>query len=189
MSSGLGSTVQLAHRWLECYIKPGGRVVDATVGNGKDTVYLAGKVGVNGKVYGFDIQEKALRNTYELLKSQGYDDIVQLFHTGHENLAAYVGEELDAIIFNLGYLPNGDHSIVTRPDTTIKAVADGLALLRQGGAVCLVVYTGHSGGEEEQAALEHFLAELDKRKFSVAKLSFLNRVKAPYIIMVEKSLD
>lgn len=188
MFSGFQPTVQLAHCWLDNYLLPGATAVDATVGNGHDTLYLARKVGSGGRVLGFEIQEKALNNALELLKNEGFAGKVQLFHTGHENIARYIKDEVDVIIFNLGYLPGGDHYIVTRPNTTIKAVTDGLALLKNGGAICLVIYTGHPGGEEEQLQLEHFLRGLDKQRFCVTKLNFLNRDKAPYIIMIEKSL-
>lgn len=188
MFSGFQPTVQLAHLWLNDFLKPGATAVDATVGNGHDTLFLARRVGANGRVYGFEIQEKALHNTLELLKTEGFADIVKLFQTGHENIAHHIQNDVDVIIFNLGYLPGGDHSIVTRPETTMKAVTEGLALLKKGGAMCLVVYTGHPGGEEEQLQLEGFLGQLDKKKFCVTKLSFLNRDCAPYIIMIEKSI-
>lgn len=188
MFSGFQPTVQLAHGWLDNYLLPGATAVDATVGNGHDTLYLARKVGFSGRVYGFEIQEKALHNASELLHDEGCTNIVQLFHTGHENIGEYIKDEVDVIIFNLGYLPGGDHLILTRPNTTIKAVSSGLAILKKGGAICLVIYTGHPGGEEEQVQVEQFLGELDKHIFCVTKLCFLNRDKAPYIIMVEKSL-
>jgi predicted methyltransferase len=187
MFSGFQPTVQLAHCWLNNYLLPGAKAVDATVGNGHDTLYLARKVGTNGRVYGFEIQEKALQNALELIKNEGFEGVVQLFHTGHENIAGFIKDEVDVIIFNLGYLPGGEHSIVTRPDTTIKAVKDGLVLVKKGGVICLVIYTGHPGGEEEQFQLEYFLSGLDKQRYCVTKLNFLNREKAPYILMIEKS--
>lgn len=188
MFSGFQPTVQLAHRWLDDFLLPGATAVDATVGNGYDTLYLARKVGPDGRVFGFEIQEQALHNTAEMLKNEGFQENVKLFHTGHENMAEYIKGEVNVIIFNLGYLPGGDHSIVTRPNTTVRAVTDGLDLLKNGGVICLVIYTGHPGGEEEELHLEQFLRGLDKQRFCVTKLNFLNRNKAPYIIMVEKSL-
>lgn len=187
MFSGFQPTVQLAHSWLDNFLLPGGSAIDATVGNGYDTLYLARKVGPGGRVYGFEIQEQALHNAAEMLQNEGFAETVKLFHTGHENIAQYITDEVDVIIFNLGYLPGGDHSIVTAPNTTVKAVTDGMALLKSGGVISLVIYTGHPGGEEEQLQLEQSLSKLDKQIFCVTKLNFLNRNNAPYIIMIEKS--
>jgi len=182
------NTVDLAHDYLGSCVPPGSVVVDATVGNGNDTLYLAQLVGRRGKVYGFDIQEQAIRATADLIAAHGFSDIVTLFHAGHEKLSGYVKEPVAAVVFNLGYLPGGDHSIVTRADSTVTAVRESLKILKPGGIVSIVVYTGHPGGREEQQALEEFLRTLDKRKFCAGKLDFINRDKAPYLIIIEKSL-
>ena len=42
---------------LEDVISEGDIVIDATMGNGYDTKYLAEKVGESGVVYSFDVQE------------------------------------------------------------------------------------------------------------------------------------
>ena len=42
-------------------------MVDGTLGNGHDTVFLAKLVGPNGHVYGFDIQEQAIVSTKKRL--------------------------------------------------------------------------------------------------------------------------
>ena len=41
--------------------KEGDYAVDATLGNGHDTCFLAKIVGDNGKVFGFDIQKRQLK--------------------------------------------------------------------------------------------------------------------------------
>ncbi len=184
----LKNTVLIAHDYLKSCLHQGGVAVDATVGNGYDTLYMAQLVSPTGRVYGFDIQEQAVQTTAELVAKNGYSGIVKLFQASHECLSDYVAEPVDAIVFNLGYLPGGDHRIITRPDSTIKAVREGLALLNPAGIICLVVYTGHPGGREEQQALEEFLQSLDKKEFCTGKLVFLNREKAPYLIIIEKSL-
>ncbi|MHB9095301.1 MAG: tRNA (mnm(5)s(2)U34)-methyltransferase, partial [Eubacteriales bacterium] len=166
----LQNTVQMAQGYLEQCIKPGAAVVDATVGNGHDTLYLAQKVGLNGRVYGFDIQEQAIRAAAEMISEKGYSSVVHLFCTGHENLSDYVSEPIDAMIFNLGYLPGSDHNIVTKPESTVIAVTKGLALLKPGGLICIVVYPGHASGQQERQVLETFLQGLDKKEFCVGKL-------------------
>ena len=51
---------------------------------------------------------------------------VTLIHDGHENILNDIPSDIignvDAAIFNLGYLPKGDKSIVTKPETTIQAI-------------------------------------------------------------------
>lgn len=183
------STVDLAHGYLKTAVKPGGAAVDATVGNGNDTLFLAGLVGVHGRVYGFDIQPEAIRRTTEAIVANGYSDIVKLFEQGHESMGIFVTEPVDAVVFNLGYLPGGDHNIVTGPETTLRAVTDGLNLLKPGGVMCIVMYTGHSGGPEEQERLESYLRQLDKNSYYVCKIDFLNRNKAPFLLVVEKACE
>ena len=82
-------------------------------------------------------------------------------------------------MFNLGYLPGGDKSIVTRPESTLHALQEGMKVLASGGLIVLTVYTGHSGGEEEWKALQKFLWKLPRQNWDVARLSFLNRGPHP----------
>ncbi|MBU7007670.1 class I SAM-dependent methyltransferase [Phosphitispora fastidiosa] len=183
------STVNIAHGYLKTVVKPGGVAVDATVGNGSDTLFLAGLVGLNGRVYGFDIQPEAIRRTTEAVIENGYSELVKLFEQGHENMGDFINEPVDAVVFNLGYLPGGDHNIVTAPETTLTGVIAGLNLLKPGGVMCIVMYTGHSGGPEEQERLESYLRHLDKKLYYVCKIDFLNRNKAPFLLVVEKASE
>lgn len=183
----LANTVKMAHGFIRLRLGEGGTGVDATAGNGNDTLFLAECVGSTGKVFSFDIQKMAIEKTMKLLESNGFSQNVTLINAGHEKMKEYINQPVDAIIFNLGYLPGGDHSITTNPCSTIEAVTAGLSLLKPGGILCIVVYTGHPGGEEEQRALESYMETLDKKNFCTAKLYFMNRIKAPYLIIVEKS--
>jgi len=183
------NTVNIAHGYLKTVVKPGGVAVDATVGNGNDTLFLARLVGEHGRVYGFDIQPEAIRRTSEAVIENGYSDIVKLFGQGHESMDNLISEPVDAVVFNLGYLPGGDHRIVTGPETTLRAVEIGLNLLKPGGVMCIVMYTGHSGGPEEQDRLESYLRHLDKTNYYVCKIDFLNRNKAPFLLVVEKASE
>ncbi|GIN57649.1 rRNA methyltransferase [Lederbergia ruris] len=166
-------------------------VVDATVGNGHDTVFLAKLVGENGKVYGFDIQAQAIEQTMKRLRTENIAGPVQLFQTGHEHVASYLSAENDgqlaAAIFNLGYLPKGDKAIVTKPKTTITAIEQLLPLLKVGGILVLVVYHGHEGGAEERDALLEYVSSLDQEFFHVLQYAFLNqRNHPPFVLAIEK---
>jgi len=188
MHRGLGSAVHIAHLIIAEVVKEGGAAVDATCGNGHDTLFLARLVGARGKVYAFDIQEKAISTTRSLLEKEGLAQRVQLYQTGHENMGAIVDVPVDAVIFNLGYLPGGDHTIVTRPESTLESVRAALGILRPGGRLVAVAYTGHPGGAQECALVEEEVARLDSRIFRAVEVIFLNRgATAPKVIAVEKA--
>ncbi len=188
MHKGLGSAVDLVQLLIAESVKRGGTVVDATAGNGADTLFLARLVGPKGKVYAFDIQEKALLATRGLLGEAGLAGRVALIQSGHEEIESFVPGALDAVIFNLGYLPGGDHSVVTRADTTVTALNAALNPLRPGGRVGLVIYTGHPGGREECIAVEKLAASLDRTRFRAIRINFLNRAAhAPVVIVIEKA--
>ena len=97
------------------------------------------------------------------------------------------GDSFQAVMFNLGYLPGGDKSIVTRAESTVIAIRIAAELLAPGGILTIVVYTGHPGGEEEAAAVESCCAGLEQERFTVARWAFLNQVsRPPYLIAVER---
>ncbi len=169
-------------------IKNGDTAIDATCGNGKDTLFLAERVGVTGKVYAFDIQETAIRNTYSLLEEKGLQDRVVLFREGHEKLDRLVNVPINAAMFNLGYLPGGNHSLTTKAAGVIKALEGIMPLLLPGGLISIVVYPGHPAGEIEKNTLENMLSELDQRKFSVIIYRFINQKNnPPELIIIEKN--
>lgn len=185
---GLGQAVRLVHLFIAPILHRGGVAVDATAGNGYDTLFLARQVGPDGRVYALDIQEQALQATQKLLTGHGADSQVTLINRGHEELASLIHETLDAAIFNLGWLPGGDHRLITKPATTLTALAAAVALLRPGGRIGLTVYTGHQGAPEELAALEDYVKDLAPEEYNVIKTTYINRSsRAPVIIFVEKA--
>lgn len=143
-----------AHRVVAEVLKPGDTALDATVGNGHDTRFLLDQVGPGGFVWGFDIQVTAHTRT---LARCGDHPNLRLIQQGHENLASWVNSPLQAAMFNLGYLPSGDKSLVTRQDTTREALRAALGLLAPGGILTILVYRGHPGGPEEANFVEQVL--------------------------------
>ncbi len=182
------SAVQWAQSFIAPVLVPGCLAVDATAGNGRDTLFLARGVGPQGRVFAFDIQPEALERTREQLAGAGLLERVVLLATDHREMAAHVPGTVNAVMFNLGYLPGGDHRIITQPESTIEALKAALSLLAAGGRVSLVVYTGHPGATEEQKAVEEFTQALSPREYTVVRLSFWNRsAKAPVVILLEKA--
>lgn len=182
--------VKIAHGFVAPYIKGGAIAVDATVGNGHDTMFLAQAVGTSGRVYGFDIQAVALRKTAARLDDAGLNQRVELIEAGHEHMEEYINTPVDIVMFNLGYLPGGDHGQTTRADTTVKAIEAGLKLLKPGGLMTVVIYTGHSGASEEQAAVEHKVIGLNNRDYCVVRMEYVNRLKnPPYLLLIEKNVE
>jgi SAM-dependent methyltransferase len=184
----LRGAVLLSHYFLKERVKPGDRVADATCGNGHDTLFLARLVGEGGKVWAFDIQDKALANTRMLLAEAGCFGQVEPVVSGHERFAEFVGEPLKAVVFNLGYLPGGDKSVITRPDETVAALEQAAGLLIPGGVITVCIYTGHPGGAEEGEAVEKWAAALSPAGFNVWLSRRINRPPtAPYLLIVEKT--
>ena len=187
MSYELRSARFLAREVLDRIICPGDTVVDATMGNGHDTKYLCELVGESGHVTAFDVQEQAVRATAERLREAGLENRAELILAGHENMAEYVKEPVRTVVFNLGWLPGGDHCITTRWETTRKAVEASLALLEAGGITVICVYPGHAEGERERQALIALLGELDNRRFNVLEQRFLNAgAGAPECFVIQK---
>ncbi|MTT32555.1 methyltransferase domain-containing protein [Terrilactibacillus sp. BCM23-1] len=185
----LKGNIQMAHDILLKAIERGDVVIDATVGNGHDTLFLANAVGEEGLVYGFDIQEQAIENTKKRLIEAGKNQQVKLILDGHHRLEQYIDENtnIKAAIFNLGYLPKGDKTIVTKPDTTIKAVKAIQNRLVIGGVIALVIYPGHPEGTVEANTLLPFFKSLDQHFWRVIKIDMFNQVhEPPFLIVLEK---
>lgn len=180
------SAVAMAQAFIAPCLTNDGVAVDATAGNGNDTAFLARHME-QGKVYAFDIQQQALDNTATLLKQQELLERVELILAGHEKIDQFVKKPVDAVMFNLGYLPGSDHSVITRPQNTVIALKKAIDLIRVGGRISLVVYTGHNGGLEELHAVEELLRELDSRSYWVTVTKFVNRPPtAPICFFVER---
>jgi 16S rRNA C1402 N4-methylase RsmH len=166
-----GSLVHQAHAALAAIIQGGDPVIDATVGNGHDTLFLAQCVGENGKVYGFDIQEAALDEAHRRLVEAGLAQRVSLYHAGHEVMATVLPESLHgtvkAVMFNLGYLPGGDKQRTTAISTTMAALEQAREMLVPGGAISVLAYTGHPGGREEAEVVKAWAASLSPDYYSV----------------------
>lgn len=188
--SMLKSVLKYAHHLLKESVEKGEIVVDATCGNGYDSLFLSDLVGPNGKVLAFDIQEQAIQSTREKLIRENRTNVT-LIHDSHENMKEYLSlqkdMEIGGAIFNLGYLPRSDKTIVTKGESTVKAVETLLTYLKKNRLIVLVVYHGHEGGKEEKEILLKYALELDQKKYSVLRYGFINQKNnPPFIIAIQK---
>ena len=155
------SLTRQAHALIADHLQPGDMAIDATAGNGYDTAFLAGQVGASGQVFAFDIQAGAIEATQARLDKAGLLDKVTLFQASHSQLASHIPVRahgrVAAAMFNLGYLPGSDKTVITRGESTVAALGQLLGLLRAGGAVSILSYRGHPGGRAEHDAVGDYL--------------------------------
>jgi len=187
MKTNFFNAVEFSHLLLEENTAAGDIVIDATAGNGYDTKFLANLVGDQGKVYSFDIQKKAIKNTKELLEKDDLINRAELILDSHANIDKYINQKVSAVIFNLGYLPGGDKEIITRSKSTTAAVEESIKLLQENGLIILVIYSGHQGGEEEKRAVLELTSALDYKEYNVLNYKFINQPgPPPEIVAVKK---
>jgi SAM-dependent methyltransferase len=177
-----------ARELIAAALPEGGTAVDATCGNGHDTVFLARLAGPSGSVFAFDIQPRAIEATRDKLRTGGLLERVSLIGESHAGLAAHVEGAIDAAMFNLGYLPGGDHGLVTKPESTMDALSAILERLKPGGVVTLVVYTGHAGGMDEYRALRDYLSRLPQLEYSVLEYGLINQANHPPLLLAVSRL-
>ncbi|MCL1816969.1 MAG: rRNA methyltransferase [Clostridiales bacterium] len=187
MSSLIKSAVEISHQLLATAIHEGDTVLDATAGRGRDTCFLAQLVGEKGTVWAFDIQIEACRSTAHALVQAGLVSRVHLICDDHANLAAYAIPSITAAIFNLGWLPGSDRSIVSGAGT-IKALQSALLMLKEGGILVVVAYIGHSEGADEYSALLRWITSLPKSEARCLQISFPAHEQAPIVLLIEKTL-
>ena len=174
--------LEMAHDFLAQVITQEDIVVDATMGNGHDTLFLA---KLAKQVYAFDIQEQALEKTSQRLQEAGLTN-AELILQGHETVDQFVGE-VKAAIFNLGYLPSADKSIITQPQTTLDALDKLCHMLVKGGRIAIMIYYGHEGGDIEKDAVMDFVSQLPQQEYTATIYRTLNQINnPPFLVMIEK---
>ncbi len=177
----------IAKEYLEKTLKEGDIVVDATMGNGYDTLFLCQLVKETGHVYAFDVQEQALLETEKRLKEHNCSSCATLILDGHQNMDKYVQEKARVVLFNLGWLPGSDKVVRTMLQTTLEAVQKALGLLQPLGVLIMCIYPGHDEGMKELQALTDFFTALRPQQYNCLMHTFLNAGKeAPHCVIVQK---
>ena len=178
----------LAADYMIRSIREGDCVVDATMGNGKDTLFLCELVGESGHVYAFDVQAEAVERTRQRVEDAGYGARTTLLLVGHETMKEHVPAGVQAVMFNLGWLPGAEHIVTTKTDTTLEAVRAAVSLIAPGGIVTVCVYPGHEEGTRELSALLTYAGSLSVREYNVAHHCFLNASsQTPQLILIQRN--
>lgn len=179
------SLLKLAHQAIQQQIQTGDSVIDATVGNGHDTLFLAEQVGRAGRVYGFDIQQTALNSAAQRLD---HHEQVKLILASHSDMKQHIPKEqhgnIKAVMFNLGYLPKGDKSIITQSQSTLSALNAACDLLTNNGMITILAYTGHQGGMDEANNIENWLTQSNYQ--TSIHLSNIPKPDAPRLFILKK---
>lgn len=186
------SHLDLAHQHWEKLLQNGDWAIDATCGNGNDTLKLAEVLREKqGGVIGIDLQQEAINQTKKLLHSRlSPEDLarVHLYCQSHANFPPIAEENpIRLIVYNLGYLPKGNKQMTTMASSTLESVKKALALIVPGGAVCITCYPGHEEGKKEEDALLKELSHLSPLAWNVCYHTFPNRTLAPSLLILQKN--
>lgn len=182
------NALELSKYILKDKIVSGDIAVDATCGNGHDSLLLSNLTGDTGKVYCFDISLSAIENTKKRLEEESAFKNYVFINDSHENMDRYVKEKIKAAVFNLGYLPGGDHSLITKPPSTITAMQKAMEMLLPGGIIVMTVYWGHNGGKIEKEEVIDYCLKIDSHIYTVIKAEFINQANCPpLLITIEKN--
>lgn len=168
--------------WKE-HVRPDELIIDATCGNGYDTLFLA-QLPLS-KVVGIDIQPEAIKNTKNILEKHGVVDRVILNCGSHESFEwLKLPDRPKLIVYNLGYLPGGNKTLTTQTETTLASLRSAMSVLGDNGAISVTCYPGHSEGEQEEKAILSWAESLCPKKWLVCYHRWMNRHKAPTVLWI-----
>jgi hypothetical protein len=187
MSISVFSIVQYCHFLIPYLLKEGRVVVDATCGNGHDSLFLCNLMQGKGFLYSFDVQESALSHAkHRIEKGCPYSNY-KLINDSHDKIHYYIDESISLAVYNLGYLPGGNPNLTTKPETTIASLRIILNRLEKGGYVLIAAYIGHDNGQERDY-LYHFLKSLDSSEYRVANHRIINIDNYPPELFIIKKM-
>lgn len=187
------SHLDLAHSFWSQVVQTGDTVIDATCGNGYDTLKLC-QLALSlhkGKVYAFDIQEQAIKSTYHYLISHLPIELQQrviLQQRCHSTFPPDIlPKSIKLIGYNLGYLPGGNKAQTTQGSTTLQSLRQAQALLQSGGVISITCYPGHLEGAKEQKEVLEYVSTLSPQEWSCCHHQWLNRSHSPTLLLIQKA--
>ena len=181
-----------AHAYWRQLLKPGNLVIDATCGNGHDTLVLTAICATSGgKVIAIATQEAAIKNTRERINGNIPEPLqknVDYYRQCHSTFPAHIAANSAAlIVYNLGYLPGGNKELTTLRSTTLQSLEAALPLISPGGAISIMCYPGHSEGKIAAEAVGNFAASLNPKEWSCCHHRWVNRTASPSLLLILKS--
>jgi hypothetical protein len=193
------SHLSLVPFFLQQTLKCGDVVVDATAGNGHDSLILADIIKVGrggGTLLSIDIQTKAIEATRQRLLTKftehDIETSVKFLHASHADwftidsaLASSRGEA-KAWVYNLGYLPGGDKTLITKSDETLLSIRGAGVRTSLGGIMCITCYPGHEGGDEEAKQVKDELQSWDPCQWRVCEFARINQIGNPVLYTAHK---
>jgi predicted methyltransferase len=189
MDKKYGQIAEMTHFLIEASYsgKKDLKFIDLTCGNGYDTLFLSNLAGPSGKVTAFDIQETAIERTKSLLQNKGKFNNYVIIKDSHEFIGKYLTEKIDAAVFNLGYLPQHNKEIYTKPDTTICSLNSLIPYLKDSGRIYIAAYTAHDKGCEI-AKISEYLNSFNKKEYNVIHIKIINKENTPpELFIIEKN--
>ncbi|MEN9654313.1 MAG: hypothetical protein RL235_425 [Chlamydiota bacterium] len=183
----------LAKQYWRAHLKPGDIAIDATCGNGHDTLYLSQLIlsDPSSAVFAFDIQPEAILSAETLLKKHLSPDHfrrVLLNRRTHLELNAVpLPYSPRLIVYNLGYLPGGNKQVTTKTDTTLESIKLSLELLADDGAISVMCYPGHGEGAKEEKALVDMASHMSSQDWTVCHHKWINRPNSPTFLWLAKA--
>lgn len=185
--------LSLAHGHWKEILKQGDVAVDATCGNGHDTLFLRQIVGSEGVVFALDIQSQAIENTWTRLSKTFHESQLQNVHLIQNNHACFPKEVLQTkpqiIVYNLGYLPGGNKTLKTKETSTLQSLKLACDMIREGGWVSVTCYSGHEGGGEEECAILDWSAHLSSKAWTCCHHRWINRKQSPTVLLIHKKME
>jgi SAM-dependent methyltransferase len=188
------SHLDVAHDYWRKLDLAGEVVIDATCGNGRDSLKLAQLAlkGFSGELYALDLQADAIENTQKLLRMHLEADQYQRvkFSNGcHSSFPIEIQPQaVKLIVYNLGYLPGGDKKITTSLNTTLKSIQGAMGLLKEGGVICITCYPGHSEGKNEEEQLVKKVSAFNPQEWCCTHQCWLNRRESPSLLVIQKGI-
>lgn len=179
----LSPHLELAKTYWEKWLRPGDIAVDATAGNGRDSLFLA-KLSISA-LFVFDIQSTAIAKTQKYL--QDYLQKVTFYCRSHVDIDQVVlPKPPRLVVYNLGYLPGGDKTLTTRTETTLASVKAALSILDFDGAISITCYPGHEEGAREEKALIDFFISLPPSMWSIQHHRWDERPRLPSLFWITR---
>lgn len=185
------SLTEQGHHFIRQQLALGDVAIDATVGNGHDTLFLAQQVGKHGCVFGFDVQQQAIGSTQSRLALALDYQNVKLIHGSHGEMAEKIDTrfhgKVKAIMFNLGYLPGSDKRIITQANSSLAAANAAVKILAVQGVLTIAAYPGHIGGDVETEQINSWCKELNSKQYNVQTLVSSDKQTAPRLFVINKN--